>query len=439
MLQSRRRFLADTIAALGSSAALTMGQTAFGAGNIKRRPRIAALTTIFHKYSHSEHIIDRFLEGYGWENGHHRPEMDVVALYVEQVGANDLSRERASRHPGMKIYPTIAEALTQGGNSLQVDGVLLIGEHGNYPHNEKGQHLYPRYEYFQQVVDVYRSTGRTAPLFNDKHLSWSWNHAKEMVETSKSMDFGLMAGSSLPVTWRQPSVDLPLGAEVKEAVGIWGGGIDGGDIHVIEAVQSIVERRRGGESGIVAVEAFRGERFWTALQAGSWQAGGWDPELLEASLSRSNQLNSARATYSNVLPTTEDLKRLAGGSYAYRFEYADGLKVSIVQFQAGPDQPAGGVVGDCNMAARLGDGEIFSVQFYLPYYSMRNFFSPQVHYIESLFQTNKSPYPIERTLLTTGMTAAGIESLFQDQKRLETPHLAAVKYQPTSESTFRRT
>ena len=141
MLQSRRRFLADTMAALGSSATLAIGPNSVGAGSAKRRLRIAALTTIYHKYSHSEHIIDRFLEGYGWENGHHRPEMDVVALYVEQVGSNDLSRERASRHPGMKIYHTIAEALTQGGSSLEVDGVLLIGEHGNYPHNEKGQHF----------------------------------------------------------------------------------------------------------------------------------------------------------------------------------------------------------------------------------------------------------------------------------------------------------
>ena len=118
------------------------------------RPRIAALTTIYHKYSHSQHIIDRFLEGYGWEGRHHRPAMDVVSLYVEQVRENDLSRERAARHPGMKIYPTIAGALTQGGSRLAVDGVLLIGEHGNYPVNEKGQMLYPRYEYFQQIYHL---------------------------------------------------------------------------------------------------------------------------------------------------------------------------------------------------------------------------------------------------------------------------------------------
>ena len=159
MKNSRRQFLTSSATALMTAAAWNPQGSARAAVTTTRRPRIAALTTIYHKYSHSQHLIDRFLEGYGWENGHHRPEMDVVSLYVEQVGENDLSRERAARHPGMKIYPTIADALTQGSSNLAVDGVLLIGEHGNYPHNEKGQHLYPRYEYFQQVVDVYRHRG----------------------------------------------------------------------------------------------------------------------------------------------------------------------------------------------------------------------------------------------------------------------------------------
>jgi len=428
MRYSRRAFLG------GATSTLMLGNVGWAAD---RRPRIAALTTIFHKYSHSEHIVDRFLDGYGWEGQHHRPAMDVVSLYVQQVGRNDLGRERAKRHPQMKIYPTIAEALTCGGSTLAVDAVLLIGEQGRYPTNEKGQQLYPRYEYFMQVVDVYRKSGKTVPLFNDKHLSWSWDHAREMVETAKAMGFGLMAGSSLPVTWRQPSIDLPLGADVEEAVGIWGGGIDGGDIHVIEALQAIVERRRGGETGVRAVQALRGESFWKALECGSWEAGGWDKNLLEACLSRSNQLNPARPTYSHVFPSNDDLRRLAPESYAYRFEYSDGLKASIIQFQPRSRQREGGVVGDCSAAARLKGNEIFSVLFYLPYYTMRNFFSPLVNHIENFFLSGKAPYPIERTLLTTGMTASGIESLFQKQKRLETPHLA-IKYRPTAESTFWR-
>ncbi len=426
----RRTFLA------GAAATLAAGNTARGVEN--RRPKIAAITTIYHKYSHSQHIVDRFLEGYGWEGRRHRPAMDVVSLYVEQVGENDLSRERFQRYPQLRRSSTIADALTLGSGKLAVDGVLLIGEHGNYPTNEKGQKLYPRYEFFQQVVEVYRKSGRTAPLFNDKHLSWNWGWAKKMVETSRKMGFGFMAGSSLPVGRRLPSIELPKDAEVEEALSIRSGGIDGGDIHAIEALQAIIERRRGGETGVTAVEAIRGERFWKALAAGSWKAGGWDRQLFNAAISRSCKLNEVRVGYGVVFPNIADIRRLAPASYAYRFEYADGTKASVVQLQARPGQADGGVIGDCPVAARLRGGDIFSTLIYLPYYEMRNFFNPLVHHIESLFQTGKSPYPIERTLLTTGMTAAAIESLFQKQKRLETPHLD-VRYQPTPESTFWRT
>jgi hypothetical protein len=427
---SRRTFLA------GSAAALMAGDTAPAAEN--KRLKIAAVTTIFHKYSHSQHIVDRFLEGYGWEGRHHRPAMDIVSLYVEQVGANDLSRERLRRYPQIRKSPTIADALTLGGDKLAVDGVLLIGEHGNYPVNEKGQTLYPRYEFFQQIVDVYKRSGRTAPIFNDKHLSWNWDWAKKMVDTSREMDFGFMAGSSLPVARRLPSIELPRDAQVEEAISIRNGGIDGGDIHAIEALQAIVERRRGGETGVRSVEALRGERFWKALAAGSWEAGGWDRRLFEAAISRSSKLNEVRDGYGVVFPSLDDIRRLAPESYAYRFEYADGMKATVVQLQAPKSQEDGGVIGDCPVAARLKGGDVFSTLIYLPYYEMRNFFNPQVHHIESLFRTGKSPYPIERTLLTTGMTAAGIDSLFQKQKRVETPHLA-VHYQPSPESTFWRT
>ena len=122
------------------------------------RPRIAAIITTYHKYSHAQHIVDRYLEGYGWNGRHHRPPMDLVSLYVDQVDENDLSQERARRFPGMKIYPTIADALTLGGSQLAVDGVLLIGEHGRYPANAKGQRLYPRYEFFKRFVEPAKGT-----------------------------------------------------------------------------------------------------------------------------------------------------------------------------------------------------------------------------------------------------------------------------------------
>ena len=246
------------------------------------RPRIAAVVTEYRKMSHGQGIVDRFLDGYGWGGQHYHPGVDIVSLYVNQKPKGDLSEERAKRHSGLKIYPTIAEALTRGGDRLAVDGVLLIGEQGRYPRNEKGQHLYPRYEFFKQVVDVFRRDGRSVPVFNDKHLSWNWAWAKEMVETARTLGFPFMAGSSLPVTWRLPGVDVPSGAPVEEVVCVGYGGLDSYDFHGLETLQCMAERRKGGETGVVAVRALRGPAVWKALATGSWDAGGCDPELVRS-------------------------------------------------------------------------------------------------------------------------------------------------------------
>jgi hypothetical protein len=421
------------------------------------RPQLAAVVTEYRRYSHAQHILDRFLFGYGWGGRHHHPAMDLVALYTDQVPKGDLSRERAKLAPAMTIYPTIAEALCRGGDKLAVDGVLLIGEHGSYPRNEKGQTLYPRYEFFQQIVDVFRASGRSVPVFNDKHLSWNWDWAKEMVDTSKELGFAFLAGSSLPVARRLPPVDLPLGAEVEEATCIAPGGPDGYDIHALEAIQAMVERRRGGETGVVAVQALRGDAVWKAMKAGSWDSGGWDPALFEACLCRSHTLGQAREGFNDRLSDADEVPRLVGNNpaIAYRCEYADGLKTTMLLLE--------GLVGDFTFAARLnpapspsnplppgegrvkgaarggraGEGAPLSTAMYLPPREVCNFFSPLVHHCETMFLTGKAPYPIERTLLTTGLTAAGVESLWRGGKRLETPHLA-VRYQPTEESTFWR-
>jgi len=395
----------------------------------QRRPKIACISTVFFKYSHTQHFVDRFLEGYGWNGVHHRPAMDLVSLWVDQVGEGDLSRDRAKRHPSMKIYPSIAEALTLGGSKLAVDGVLLIGEHGSYPRNEKGQRQYPRYQFFQEIVNVYRDSGRSVPLFNDKHLSWNWEWAKEMYDTSKELGFAFMAGSSLPVTWRTPPLEMPLGAKVNEAVSVAYGGVDGYDIHALETIQCMVERRGEGEVGVNWLQAYRDDNFWKAFDGKLWSH-----ELMNAALTRSHNLTPAREGFNNIFPTPDDMKRLVKDPIAYHYEHEDGLQCTMLLL--------GGLVDDFNFASSVeGRSTPLSTQMYLPMPPRRttlaNFFTPQVNNIEKMFLTGKATYPVERTLLTTGLTAAGVESLFQGETRYETPHLA-IRYQPTRESTFWR-
>ena len=397
---------------------------------MQERPKIAAIATIYHKYSHAQHIVDRFLEGYGWNSRHHYPPMDLVSLYVEQVKDNDLSKDRLERFPSMKGYPTIAEALTLGGEKLAVDGVVLIGEHGEYPSNEKGQRLYPRYEHFMQMVEVFKQSGRGVPIFNDKHLSWNWEWAREMYDISEDIDFAFMAGSSLPVTWRTPSIDMPLGASISEAVCVAYGGVDSYDFHALGTLQCMVERRDGGECGVQWLQAYRGDEFWNAHHEEIWSR-----ELFESALCRSHTLTPSRQGFNNPFPTIDEMKEIVKDPIAYQYEHHDGLKSTMILMN--------GLVQDFNFAAHIGlENEILSTQMYLPMpparTSLANFFSPLVNNIEKMFLTGEPTYPIERTLLTTGLVTAGVDSLHEGSTKQETPHLEIV-YQATKESTFWRT
>lgn len=356
--------------------------------------------------------------------------MDLVSLYVDQTPPEDLSRDRAQRFPSMKIYGSIAEALTLGGSKLAVDGVVIVGEHGDYPKTPKGQVQYPRYRFFQETVKVFRDSGRTVPVFNDKHLSWNWAWAKEMYDTSRSMGFPFLAGSSLPVTWRIPSLEMPERAKVKEAVVICYGGVDSYDFHGLETLQGMLERRDGGETGVQWLQAYRGDRFWEAMEKGVWSK-----RLFASALCRSHTLTPSRPGFNDVFPSTDDMKRLVKDPVAYQYQHADGPLATMILMS--------GLVRDFNFAATLdGRSTPLSTQMYLPMpdgrTTLANFFSPLVNNAEQMFLTGKTPYPIERTLLTTGLTAAGVDSLFADQSRLPTPHLA-IRYQPSPQSTFWRT
>src|SRR5437016_7256878 len=130
-------------------------------------------------------------------------------MHVDQMPDNDLAREIALDY-GIRLTRSIAECLTDANGKLAVEGVLLIGEHGNYPRNDRGQILYPRLEMLEQIAAVFRKTGQSVPVFNDKHLSYSWANATKMVGWANELKFPLMAGSSLPVTWRRPALELPL-------------------------------------------------------------------------------------------------------------------------------------------------------------------------------------------------------------------------------------
>ena len=389
--------------------------------------RIAVIASIYRLRSHAQHFCDRWLTGYPVDGRWHRPNARIVSLYVDQQPVGDQSGDRA-REFGFEVYPTIAEALRCGGEKLAVDAVMLMVEHGDYPRNELGQVLYPRHDFFKQCVAVFAADGRAVPVYNDKHLSYSFAKAAAMVDDARRLGFPLLAGSSLPVTWRLPDVELPLNSAIEEALMVGVGGSDPMDYHALEAMQCMLERRGGGESGVRAVQLLEGEAVWQAGRAGRWSLA-----LLEAALSRSDSpcgLPEEDGRTIDLLGSGE-LFRLVENPAAYCIEYNDGLTATLLMLN--------GAVKDFCFAARLvGETKPLSTQFLLTPGPNVTYSACLVGKIEEMLATGVAPYPAERTLLVSGVLESCLISRAQGHQRLETPHLAVVYQAPVGSNHARR-
>jgi hypothetical protein len=430
---SRRKFLAQaaglTLAA-GLPAPAGARDAEASAGFRARPPKpatdgrkpLAVVTTVYRPLSHAYHIAGRFIQGYARDGALHVPGQYVRSLFVDQTPENDLSRELA-REFAIRVTRDVAEALTDESGKLAVEGVLLIGEHGNYPRNDKGQILYPRYEFFEQIVSVFRRAGRAVPVFNDKHLSYSWTRAKQMVAWSQELHFPLMAGSSLPVTWRRPELELPAGVALEDGLVAAYGPIEVYGFHALEALQGMMERRKGGETGVKAVTCLTGKDVWRAGDAGQWS---W--ELLEAALGRSETVNVGDIRRNVGSMAVQSMP--ASPATAFLVEYRDGARGTVLLLN--------GHVQDFTFAGRVrGEARPASCLFCLPAPPGAKYFDCLTANIEKLFDTGRPPYPVERTLLTGGVLEAALESHYRRGSRVETPDLD-VHYTAPADSGFVR-
>ncbi|MCC6586135.1 MAG: hypothetical protein IT168_05400 [Bryobacterales bacterium] len=367
-----------------------------------KKKRIACISSTYHVRSHSDNFITRLLEGYWIHEKYYEPQFEVASLWMDQVHPGDIGH-RLSKAYGFPVTKSIADALTLGTGKLAVDGVVIVCEHGNYPTNEKDQHLYPRYEFFEQVVNVFKSSRRSCPVFTDKHLSWDWKKAKQMYDWSKELKFPLMAGSSVPVTFRRPAYDVPLGTELESAISVGGGWVgDGGLFHVLETLQGFVERRKGGEVGVRAVQTLKNDEVWKAAQQGVW-----DRSLLDTALNASQRRTSKQRP--------EEMKSVLG-----LIEYRDGFKGALIALSGGSDYLA---------AVKPQGRPAQGVCCYIPIENSNNF-SMLVHGITQMIATGKPAITVERTLLVSGALQGLMESGYQKGKRIETPELKVVYKAP---------
>ncbi|MBI2952105.1 hypothetical protein HYY27_08425 [bacterium] len=361
------------------------------------RKKIAAVVTEYRPNSHADVIVTKFLKGFPTDDGLIAPRVEVASMYMDQLPDNDIGWAMATEH-GVPVYPSIPKALTRGGKELAVDGVLLIGEHGDYAWNEKEQHLYPRKYFMEQICGVLATSRRAVPIFSDKHLSYNWRDAKWMYDRARQLGAPFMAGSSLPVGWRSPWLEHELDAPIQEAVSIGFSGLDSYGFHALETLQCMVERRVGGETGLAAVTCLEGEAVWRASERGLWSR-----ELAEVACARIEKRPEGRMEDHCQNPAV------------FILEYRDGLRAAMLMLN--------GYVTDMAYAARV-RGEIQATEFYLQHGPPHAHFSYLGLNIEEMFVTGVPSYPVERTLLTTGALEAALDSRHRGHVRVETPHLS---------------
>ncbi|MFH1569684.1 MAG: hypothetical protein ABIL09_16935 [Gemmatimonadota bacterium] len=374
------------------------------------RLRVAAIITIYHPKSHADVIVTKLLKGMSTDDGFLPPEVDVVSIYLDHVLENDIGVGLA-REFGVPIYPSIRRALYCGtGKELGVDAVLLVGEHGDYPWNERGRHCYPRRYFFEQIAGVFGECGRSVPVFNDKHFSYDFADARWMWNRAAEMKIPLMAGSSLPLCWRQPWVEYDKGVDLAEALSIGYGGIEAYGYHALETLQCMVERRAGGEAGVVSVQCLEGDEVWKSRDRGQWSG-----ELAEAACAAIRDKPAGRM---------EDLCKEPA---VFLIERADGFRSATLMLN--------GYVHDFAYAGRLASApqhgaialdsipSVHGVEFYLQNEGPFAHFSYLCRNVQRFFQTGVAPYPPARTLLTTGITDAMMISRYEGHRVVPTPYL----------------
>ncbi len=372
---------------------------------------VAVVTTIYSPNSHADLIVGRLFEGNNLDGREPRPKIKLVSLFVDQFydgppHRKDKSRDLAAKH-GFRLSPSIRDALTLGTDKLSVDGILLLAEHGEYPVSETGQTVYPKRRMFGEIIKVCEASDRVVPLFFDKHLADNWADAKAHFDTAKRLRMPLLAGSSIPVTWRDPAVDVPRGAKLKQIVATSYHTLDAYGFHALEMVQCLAEQRAGGETGIAAVQCLTDAEVWKAESRGVF-----DRKLLDRALTHLKWTK---------IPTGQRVEDLAPNPVLWVIDYRDGLRANIFTLN--------GAVGDWCAAWNYADNDRidsthFEMQQFLPFAH----FTPQLEGIERMLQTGQPTWPAERTLLTSGLLDELLLSKKSGSSRRETPHLA-ITYQ----------
>ena len=398
-LLTRRELLG--VAGLAGVTALAGPEAGAAPQTVPSRPRIACLASYWAApNSHADWILTKLLDGYWWQGAHTPSRVDIVSVYIHQFDTSLLG-QKICRAKNIPIYKTVGEAVTLGGAELAVDGVVIVGEHGDYPTDLKGHWLLPRWWMYQQAIKVFEKSGRSVPVFNDKHLSYNWDDAKWMFDKSRELGFPLTGGSSIPTYFREPEIDLAIDTPLKNSIVVGGAADEGAIFHAIDVLQAFVERRKGGETGVKAVQSIRGPETWDWVARMPWAGTLLDSVARRFKLTPAALREGDRANVCIV-------------------DYNDGTKGAVISGRDVGWTFAGEIEGQVEPA-------IISMLGWPGPFSQYHAANGQPHWITEMMVTKREPFNAERLLLSTGITNHYMDSNWENGRysavgrRIETP------------------
>jgi hypothetical protein len=160
------------------------------------------------------------------------------------------------------------------------------------------------------------------------------------------------------------------------------------------------------------VQCLQNQDCWNFIEE-----NGWVKRLFELALSHSGTRKQGNP------------KDLVKTPAVFVVDYNDGLRAAAFLLT--------GMVEDFTVAVDVEGlakpvSTLMNLQPGRPYHH----FGCLVKNIEKMFETGRPPYPVERTMLTSGILDFALQSRVEGYRKLATPELARVRYQTPNTSHF---
>jgi hypothetical protein len=166
----------------------------------------------------------------------------------------------------------------------------------------------------------------------------------------------------------------------------------------LEFLQAQVERRRGGERGVRWVRGLRGDGLWKSVDETIPR------EALEAAIAA-------------IPHEPRGEPRRDPDATLFQFEYVDGLLGHVLML---PSFARG-----TSVALKLkGTDRVLATRFDERTEPRYPHFAYLLKAIERMIHKGEPSYPVERTVLTSGILDRALTSLAEGQRRIETPELS---------------